>query len=444
MLAATVVIAADGPPWIVYTIVAPRASSRRRSDRRTGRSFPGSPELRRAAAANVVTSVVLSVGGVVGPMIGALVLAVERGGGLRRERSVVRVSAAVIRVRAPEQVRPASRATNPLGHEVAAGLGTLFRHPDLRFLSGLYVAQTLVAGSLSIFVVLTSIELTGKGDSWVGVLNAALGVGGLFGGAVALGRVARQRLAADFGIGLALFGGPLALVALVPEAWPAAVCFAGIGGQHTGRRFANTLLQRTVADGVLSRAFGALQSLLLAAVGIGAMVAPLLVNALGTKGALVATGVVLPALSIVSWARLRAIDHRVAAPEGTAVLRRADACALPEPQIERLAAASEEVRVRAGDVVFREGDAGDRFYVIEEGEVEIAGKTFGPASRSARSRSSGTCHVRPALRRVRMSCCERSVARTSWRLSPRTIRPRRPRTRWSRRAWPAHPRSRTV
>ena len=51
---------------------------------------------------------------------------------------------------------------------------------------------------------------------------------------------------------------------------------------------------------------------------------------------------------------------------------------LPEPQIERLAAASEEVRVRAGDVVFREGDAGDRFYVIEEGEVEIAGKTFGP------------------------------------------------------------------
>ena len=111
---------------------------------------------------------------------------------------------------------------------------------------------------------LTSIELTGKGDSWVGVLNAALGVGGLFGGAVALGRVARQRLAADFGIGLALFGGPLALVALVPEAWPAAVCFAGIGlGNTLVDVSANTLLQRTVADEVLSRAFGALQSLLL-------------------------------------------------------------------------------------------------------------------------------------------------------------------------------------
>jgi CRP-like cAMP-binding protein len=51
---------------------------------------------------------------------------------------------------------------------------------------------------------------------------------------------------------------------------------------------------------------------------------------------------------------------------------------LPEPQLERLAAESEQVRLSAGDVVFREGDPGDRFYVVEEGEVEIAGKSFGP------------------------------------------------------------------
>jgi CRP-like cAMP-binding protein len=51
---------------------------------------------------------------------------------------------------------------------------------------------------------------------------------------------------------------------------------------------------------------------------------------------------------------------------------------LPEQVVERLAAESELVRVPAGEVVFREGDPGDRFYVIEEGEVEIAGKSFGP------------------------------------------------------------------
>ena len=33
---------------------------------------------------------------------------------------------------------------------------------------------------------------------------------------------------------------------------------------------------------------------------------------------------------------------------------------------------------RAGDVVIREGEPGDLFYVIESGEVEILGTTFGP------------------------------------------------------------------
>ena len=51
---------------------------------------------------------------------------------------------------------------------------------------------------------------------------------------------------------------------------------------------------------------------------------------------------------------------------------------LPEAALERLAVESQLVRVAAGEPVFREGDPGDRFYVVEQGEVEIAGKAFGP------------------------------------------------------------------
>jgi CRP-like cAMP-binding protein len=43
------------------------------------------------------------------------------------------------------------------------------------------------------------------------------------------------------------------------------------------------------------------------------------------------------------------------------------------PAIDSLATNVEHVDFLAGDVVFRQGDHGDRFYVIEAGEVEVVG-----------------------------------------------------------------------
>jgi MFS family permease len=383
MLAAALVIAADGPAWIVYAIVGLTSIVSTAFRPAYQAILPGLARTpNELAAANVATSVIASAGAFVGPVIGAAVLAVSSVAAVFALNAVSFAWSAwmVLGLREPEHVGATRRARNPLGHEVAAGLGTILRHRDLRFLTTLYTAQTLVAGTLSVFTVVTAIEVTGKGDAWVGVLNGALGVGGLIGGAVALALAGRGRLGTDFGGGLVLWGAPLFLVGIVPRAWPAAVCWAAIGlGNTVIDVSANTLLQRTVPDEVLSRAFGAVQSLLLGAIGVGAILAPLLIDALGARGALLAVGVVLPALALVSWPRLRAIDRRVAAPAGTEVLRRVPMFSLlPEALLERLAAESEQIRVPAGEVVFHEGDPGDRFYVVEEGEVEIAGKTFGP------------------------------------------------------------------
>jgi MFS family permease len=383
MLAAALVIATDGPAWMVYAIVSAISIVSTAFRPAYQAILPGLARTpQELAAANVATSVISSAGAAVGPVIGAAVLAASTVSAVFALNAVSFAWSAwlVLGLREPEHVGSTRRARNPLGHEVAKGLGTIVRHRDLRFLTALYVAQTLVAGTLSVFTVVTAIELTGKGDSWVGVLNGAMGVGGLIGGAVALGLAGRGHLGTDFGRGLALFGAPLFLVAVIPRAWPAAVCYAAIGlGNTVIDVSANTLLQRTVPDEVLSRAFGAVQSLLLGAIGLGAILAPLLVSALGARGALMSAGTLLPVLAVVSWPRLRAIDRRVAAPAGTEVLRRVPMLALlPEAVLERLAADSEQVRVPAAEVVFREGDAGDRFYVVEDGEVEIAGKTFGP------------------------------------------------------------------
>jgi MFS family permease len=141
---------------------------------------------------------------------------------------------------------------------------------------------------------------------------------------------------------------------------------------------ATTLMQRLVPDEILSRVFGALHSLLIGGLAVGALLAPLLVDALGPRWALVAVGLTLPTLVVLTWSRLRNLDRAVDAPAATELFRQVPLFAmLSEQVVERLAGGSEIKRVSAGEIVFREGDSGDHFYVIEQGEVDIAGKTFG-------------------------------------------------------------------
>jgi CRP-like cAMP-binding protein len=56
---------------------------------------------------------------------------------------------------------------------------------------------------------------------------------------------------------------------------------------------------------------------------------------------------------------------------------------LPLPAIEQLARGLEPVDVAVGQVVFRQGDVGDHYFVIESGEAEVIGDgqlvaTLGP------------------------------------------------------------------
>ena len=46
--------------------------------------------------------------------------------------------------------------------------------------------------------------------------------------------------------------------------------------------------------------------------------------------------------------------------------------------LERLAREAVPASFPAGATIVREGDPGDRFYVVESGEVEILGRRFGP------------------------------------------------------------------
>ena len=99
----------------------------------------------------------------------------------------------------------------------------------------------------------------------------------------------------------------------------------------------------------------------------------MLVSTLGAEGALVATGLVLPAATALAWRRLRAIDRASRPPAELAELLRGVPmlAVLPEPVLESLVSAVERVAVAAGDPVITRGDEGDRFYVVASGSVEV-------------------------------------------------------------------------
>jgi MFS family permease len=155
----------------------------------------------------------------------------------------------------------------------------------------------------------------------------------------------------------------------------ALVCFGIVGVGNTMVDVAGlTLVQRTAPDEVRARVFGVLESVFLGTIGIGAIVAPGLTAAFGPRGALIAAGTALSAIVLISWSRLRRVDAPAPVPEAElALLSRIPVFApLPPVTLEQLASLLAHVHVPAGEAVFRQGDHGDRFYVIEKGEVMVA------------------------------------------------------------------------
>jgi MFS family permease len=328
------------------------------------------------SAANVSSSTVESVGSLIGPALGGLLLAATS------PELVVGVNAVsflwsalmVAGISSVTVSRPARDARPGFRTEASAGFRTIAAEPALRLVAGLYAAQTVVAGAFTVLVVAASIDMLDMGESGFGFLNAAVGLGGVAGGVLALALAMRQRLTLDFAVGVALYGAPLAVIVAWQEPFVALLlmCVIGIGNTLTDVS-ALTLMQRAVPDEVLGRAFGALESMLLASIGLGAILSPLLVEVVGIEAALVAIGIFLPAAVLVSVPRLSRLDlrSRVSA-ERIALLESHPIFApLPEPTLEHLAARLEPRLVAAGDAVFRAGDYGDRFFLIEKGEVEV-------------------------------------------------------------------------
>ena len=379
VMASAVGVFADANAWIVYglSIAATIATTPFRSSQAA--LTPGlasTPE--ELTAANAVASGVESVAVFAGPALAGLLLALASTGAVFTATAVlVAISAFfVVLIRVEHEERPRRElAASTIAAERLAGFTVLGQHPSLRVMLLLITAQTTLFGALQVFIVVMALDLLALGDGGVGYLNAAIGIGAFIGAVGALSLTGVRRLSPAFLIGLVVTGLPLVAVGWWNElaVATAALLIIGIGNSFVDVA-GLTLVQRTVPDDVLARVFGVIQMLWMASMGIGAALAPALINWIGIENALIAAGVFLPALVAVSASTVARIDAQAAPPEADELRLLVSVpifTPLPGGSLEHLAGRLVPLRVDAGTVVVREGDVGDRFYIVTEGELEV-------------------------------------------------------------------------
>ena len=259
-------------------------------------SLTSSPE--QLTAANVVTSTIESVGTFLGPALGGLMLVWAGTGTVMAIDSLTFAWSLVMLSGIPRGERPIRESqTEGILAEVAEGFAAVGSNPRMRLIMGLFGAQVFVSGAISVLIVVMALQLLDMGQSGVGLLNAAIGVGGVLGSVVAAALVGRGRQSLNFAGGLVLWGVPIALVAVFTNSGFALAMLVVVGVGNVLVDVAGlTLLQRVAPDDVLGRVFGVLETVFSLAVGLGGAAAPLMIDLIGIRGALVATGVLLPVL----------------------------------------------------------------------------------------------------------------------------------------------------
>ena len=375
LAASAAVVAEGGPHWAVFLLVGVTAG--------VGAAYRPAhlslvPLLARTpqelVATNVSGSILEGLAVLVGPALAGILLTFTGTDVVLAISAAISACAALLVARISSGPYVPARASSAIA-DLTAGLRTLAHEPNTRLIIGLFASQTLVRGLLNVLIVVTAFHLLDVGESGVGFLNAAFGAGGLLGGIAGLGLVSVRRLARPFAAGLVMWGVPIALIGIWPYAAWTVICLAAVGAGNAVLDVAGfTLIQRGTDDAVLARVFGVFEVLVIAALGVGSIIGSLLIDQLGLRAALVVAGSILPVLTILTFPRLRAVDASVVVPERQLrVLQSIPLFSpLPPTTLERLAAHLSSVTAITGTEFVREGDAGDLFYVVAAGRIEVS------------------------------------------------------------------------
>lgn len=340
------------------------------------------PALARSPGELVAANMAWSTGEGLGAFAGPLVAGVLIGAGTSSGAALVAAAgfALAVVVVAGLRFEQASDATGGAGDaggglRLMDGLRTLARRPVPRWMMVTVFGQVGTRFVLNTLLVVASIELLGMGEGGVGILTAALGVGGLVGAVFALSLTQSERLVRTACAALAYWGVPIAVIGLLPYPAVALAAMVVVGVANAVYDVALfTIFQRGCSNEERAPVFSVFEGVVgLGAVG-GSLLAPVLLVAFGSQGALAIAGAILPILALVVYGAVGRIAQFAVVDESTVRLLREVPifAALPLTAVERVAAGIRRRDAPAGTVLLREGVYGDEFIVIDRGEVEVS------------------------------------------------------------------------
>ena len=334
------------------------------------------------APANALITTVDSLAIAVGPALGGLLLTVAASPVVAFVVNAMTfaVSALLLRrvSRPPRVKEEKALEVVRLHRQLAEGVAAITSSTSVMLLIALILASTFIYGLEGVLYPLVSKNLLGTGAEGVGFLFAAIGVGGVFAAGLANRAVDHPRPALILTAGSLVSAAPFAFLPFTSSPWAAYVLLAIESGSFIFIDvLATTLMQRAVRASVLARVFGILDSVAVLTTVLGAALAPFLIQSWGLKVSLLVAGGILVGLTLLCVPKLFAIDRatdrrrRELAPRVKLLSHLGIFEGMPRQSLEALAATVSEEAVSAGDILIREGDDADDFFVIRSGAMEV-------------------------------------------------------------------------
>jgi CRP-like cAMP-binding protein/predicted MFS family arabinose efflux permease len=336
-----------------------------------------------AAAGNALTSSLVSAAALAGPALAGTALDLVGIGwafALPALMFAVALAAALL-IRVPDAADDSSRtAGSPKGARgsqltlLGAGFRGIFGSRAAAAATGLFALNVIVLGVWYVGAAPVAADRLHLGQAGVATIMAFYGAGGFLGALATLSIVAWRGLAGVLVAGVIGMAAVFAALGAVGSP-PAGLALAAVLGA-TGAviyAIAPTLVQRGVSREAMVPAVATLKSLYLVGEAVGAVVTPILLGELGITATFGIIAAIVGVLAVVAWPSLRGADQLSDEDAAKLAVIRAAPMLQPLPALalEQLARAATRVVVPAGCEVFRQGDPGDRFYVIAAGLAEI-------------------------------------------------------------------------